>query len=196
MIQPNIDTPGGISSAFDSPCAARQLSPWQRRDLSIQALRRTEPICSLAMRHEVSRKFVYQQMAKATAAVDQAFQPPASPEAPVLFHLPVTQAWLEQLILSLTLICHSSYRGAMELLETLFDSQDISLGSIHNLLMRAVDKARQINAMEDLSAIRVGAHDEIDQARQPVLVGVDGEGRSGRGRTPRWPNESTCMTFS
>jgi hypothetical protein len=173
MIQPNIDTPGGISSAFDSRCAACQLSPWQRRDLSIQALRRAEPICSLAMRHEVSRKFVYQQMAKATAAVDQAFQPPAAPEAPVLFQLPVTQAWLEQLVLSVTLICHSSYRGAMELLETMFDYRDLNLGSIHNLLMRAVDKARQINAMEDLSAIRVGAHDEIYQARQPVLVGMD-----------------------
>lgn len=173
MIQSNIDTFRGVSSSFDAPCAARRLGHWQRRDLSLQALRRAEPICSLAMRHEVSRKFVYQQMAKATAAVDQAFQPPAPSEGPVLFRLAVTPQWLEQLVLSLTLIYHSSYRGTMELLETMFDYPDLSLGSIHNLLMRAVDKARQINALEDLAAIRVGAHDEIYQARQPVLVGMD-----------------------
>ncbi len=173
MIQSNIDTSRGVPSPFDCPCAARRLGPWQRRDLSLQALRRTEPIGSLASRHEVSRKFVYQQMAKATAAVDQAFQPPATSEDKVLFRLAVTPQWLEQLVLSLTLICHSSYRGVMELLETMFDYQDLSLGSIHNLLMSAVDKARQANATEDLSAIRVGAHDEIYQARQPVLVGMD-----------------------
>jgi hypothetical protein len=112
-------------------------------------------------------------MAKATAAVDQAFHAPASPEDKVLFRLPVTQPWLEQLVLSLTLICHSSYRGVMELLETMFDYRQMSLGSIHNLLMQVVDKARKVNAAEDLTPIRVGAHDEIYQARQPVLVGMD-----------------------
>ena len=34
-------------------------------------------------------------------------------------------------------------------------------------------RARGINQAEDLSAIRVGVHDEIFQARKPVLVGVD-----------------------
>jgi hypothetical protein len=173
MIQRNIDTSGGGSSAFGAPCAARQLGSWQRRDLSIQALRRDEPICRLAIRHEVSRKFIYQQMEKATVAIDQAFQGPAGPEENVLFHLPVTRSWLEQLVLSLTLICHSSLRGALELLEAMFDYHDSSLGSLHNLLQRAADKARQVNATEDLSAIRVGAHDEIYQAGEPVLVGMD-----------------------
>jgi hypothetical protein len=148
------------------------MGPVQRRHLFLEALRRREPILHLAERHGVSRKFVYQQMAKATAAVDQAFQGPAGGD-PVLFHVPVTEQWLEQMVLSLTLICHSSYRGVIELLETMFDYRGISLGRIHNLLMSAVDKARQVNAAEDLSAIRVGAHDEIYQARQPVLVGMD-----------------------
>ena len=69
----------------------------------MEALRRTEPLTHLATRHTVSRKFVYQQMAKATVAVDHAFQPAAGPESKVLFRLPVTQDWLEQLVLSLTL---------------------------------------------------------------------------------------------
>ena len=41
------------------------------------------------------------------------------------------------------------------------------------MLRHAVERARQVNTAESLSAIRVGAHDEIYQARQPVLVGMD-----------------------
>ena len=174
MVQQYIDRSScGASSFGPDSCVAAQMGPLQRRELFLEALRRREPVLRLAERHHVSRKFVYQQMAKATAAVDQAFQAPALPENEVLFQLPVTQPWLEQLVLSLTLICHSSYRGVMELLETMFDYRQISLGSIHNLLMQAVDKARKVNAAEDLAPIRVGAHDEIYQARQPVLVGMD-----------------------
>jgi hypothetical protein len=174
MVQQNIDGSGCGSSSFDpDSCGAARMAPVQRRDLFLEALRRTKPLTRLAERHRVSRKFVYQQMEKATAAIDQAFQAPPASEHKVLFRLPVTQDWLEQLVLSLTLICHSSFRGVMELLETMFDYRQISLGSLHNLLMRAVDKARQFHGTEELSAIRVGAHDEIYQARQPVLVGMD-----------------------
>ena len=46
---------------------------------------------------------------------------PAPKADEVLFHLPVTKAWLRQLVLALVLICHSSYRGVVELLRDLFD---------------------------------------------------------------------------
>jgi len=174
MVLQSIDPLACGSSSFDrDSCGAAGLAPLQRRDLFLEALRRTEPLIRLAEQHHVSRKFIYQQMEKATAAIDRAFQPAGPQDNHVLFQLPVTQEWLEQLVLSLTLICHSSYRGVMELLETLFDYHRISLGSIHNLLMQAVDKARQFHRTEDLSAIQVGAHDEIYQAHQPVLVGMD-----------------------
>ncbi len=174
MVQQNIDRWICASSSFGgASCVAAQMDPRQRRDLSVAALRRTEPLTHLATRHAVSRKFVYQQLEKATAAVDQAFQAPPASEDHVLFQLPVTPDWLEQLALSLTLICHSSYRGVQELLATMFDYRDLSLGRLHHLLRHAVDRARQVNAREDLSMIRVGAHEEIYQARQPVLVGMD-----------------------
>lgn len=174
MVQQSIGTSHGVSSSFGSPaCRASQLDPLQRRDLSLHALQRTEPVARLAAHHEVSRKFVYQQMAKATAAIDQAFQAPPCPEDKVLFQLPVTKRWLEQLVLSLALYCHSPLRGTMELLDTMFEYRDLSLGSLSHLFHRAVDKAQHFNRTEDLSAIRVGAHDEIYQARQPVLVGMD-----------------------
>lgn len=67
----------------------------------------------------------------------------------------------------------SSFRGAQELLEAVFHYRDLSPGRLHHLFTQAVDRARQGNASESLSAIRVGAQDEIYQARQPVLVGMD-----------------------
>jgi hypothetical protein len=49
----------------------------------------------------------------------------------------------------------------------------ISLGTIHNIVRKSTKDAQQVNAQEDLSGIKVGAHDEIFQSRKPVLVGVD-----------------------
>jgi hypothetical protein len=174
MVRLSIGISNDASSSFGPPtCCARQLGLSQRRDLSLQALRRTEPVARLAAHHEVSRKFVYQQMERATTAIDQAFTPPASESDQILFWLPVTKDWLEQLVLSLTLTCHSPFRGVLELLETMFDYHEISVGTLSNLLQGAVSKARPLNNAEDLSTIRVGAHDEIYQASQPVLVGMD-----------------------
>jgi len=43
-------------------------------------------------------------------------------------------------VLSLVLICHSSYRGVIQLLAALFDTS-ISLGTIHNLLVDTSNQA-------------------------------------------------------
>jgi hypothetical protein len=88
------------------------------------------------------------------------------------FYLPVTRSWLRQFVLALVLICHSPLRGVVELLRDLFDLR-LSLGSAHNIVHQAVAAARQVNSAENLSAIKTGAHDEIFQAGDPVLVGVD-----------------------
>jgi hypothetical protein len=97
--------------------------------------------------------------------------PPAVPPQ-LLFWLPVTKPWLRQLVLGLTLVCHSSLRGVTELLTDLFD-YPLSLGSVHNLLHQTVTTARRLNAQQDLARVRLGAHDEIFQAGRPVLVGAD-----------------------
>jgi hypothetical protein len=124
----------------------------------------------LAQQHEVSRKFLYQQIHTAEAALDQAFAP-SSTRDDVLFYLPVTKAWLRQLVLALVFICHSSYRGVVELLRDLFDTA-VALGTVHNIVRSAVPQARWFNQQYDLSPIDIGAHDEIFQADDPVLVGV------------------------
>jgi hypothetical protein len=139
--------------------------------LAIEALAGTETVSALAQQHEVSRKFLYQQIHTAEAALNQAFAPPSTRDD-VLFYLPVTKAWLRQLVLGLVLICHSSTRGVVELLRDLFDYR-ISPGTVHNIVHSAVAQAQKINQQHDLSRIRIGLLDEIFQASDPVLVGVD-----------------------
>ena len=162
-------------STTDSPqllgCAAKALDPRQRQELAVSALSGQQSVSKLAEQHQVSRKFVYAQSAKASEALDEAFCQTV-PDNKVLFYLPVTKAWLRQLVLALILICHSSLRGVVELLRDLLQT-NISVGGVHNIVSEAIDKARQHNEQQDLSAVRIGAHDEIFQHRQPVLAGVD-----------------------
>ena len=151
---------------------AKAMTPPQRQQLALEALAGAETVSRLAGEHAVSRKFVYQQTAKAEKALDTAFSPKQPDDERVLFYLPVTKAWLRQLILALTLICHSSLRGVVELLRDLFD-YPLSVGTVHNVLQSAVEQARSCNEQQDLSGVRIGAHDEIFQGGRPVLAGVD-----------------------
>ena len=152
-------------------CPATQLAPQQRQGLAIQVLAGTETVSELARQHEVSRKFLDQQVHTAEKALSEAFAPSSRPDD-VLFYLPVTKAWLRQLVLGLVFICHSSTRGVVELLRDLFDYR-ISLGTVHNIVHSPVAQARRINEQYDLSTILIGLLDEIFQAADPVLVGVD-----------------------
>ena len=152
-----------------SPSVAASLSNDARKGLAILSLAKAEPIARLADREGVSRQFLYRQKQKAEEALDQAF---AAESEDVLFHLPVTEAWLNQLMLALILTCHSSYRGVKELLRDLFDIP-VSIGTIHNRLQAAAARACVINRSQNLSAVRVGLHDEIFQGSMPVLTGVD-----------------------
>ena len=152
------------------PCPAQELAPAQRQRLALDALAGSQPVARLAQQHEVSRPFVYRQADKAQQALDQAFAP-APDDQRVLFYLPVTKALLRQLVLGLILICHSSFRAVVEFLRDLFD-YPLSVGTVANIVHAAVGPAQAHNQRQHLSAVRVGAHDEIYQAQQPVLVGL------------------------
>ena len=158
--------------ALDPACPAKALTPAQRQQLAVDALAGTQPISHLAAAHQVSRKFVYQQADKAGQALHDAFDP--ADDGRVLFHLPVTKAWLRQLTLGLVLICHSSLRGVTELLRDLFD-YPLSLGTAFNIVRSAIPSARAHNTSQDLSGVRIGVPDEIFQAGRPVLVGCDAD---------------------
>jgi hypothetical protein len=160
-----------IQQAIPNGCPAKALPPSQRLKIGLQGLAQTRTVTELADEFDTSRKFVYQQVAIADHALDDAFAPQAADDQ-VLFYLPVTKKWLRQLVLGLVLIGHTPLRGVVELLRDLFDYR-ISLGSVCNIVHAAVASAQKHNLAQDLSRVRVGAHDEIFQAGQPVLVGTD-----------------------
>jgi len=150
---------------------AANLSASERKNLAIQALVGETSVTDLAHENQVSRKFIYQQAGKADLALDQAFSP-TEPDETVLFELPVTRSWLRQMMLGLTLICRSSYGGVVELMRDLL-GVSISKTTVHNVHQLAAAQAEILNASQDLSAIRVGANDEIFHIGQPVLTGID-----------------------
>lgn len=149
---------------------AQQMGPLERKNLAIDALARTKPITELAKESSVSRPFVYKQAEKAEQALDRAFEP-TSEDDTLLFNFPVTKKTIRIIVLVLILRCHSSYHGVIGFFLDVFGYK-LSLGTVHNVVSAAIDKAEVINADEDLSRIRVGAHDEIFQG-DPVLVGMD-----------------------
>jgi len=151
--------------------AAALLAESDRKDLAIQVLARSATISDLSVRHGVSRKFIYQQTDKARTALDEAFLSAALDDE-VLFEVAVTKTWLRQVIVGLTLICRSSYRGVVEFLRDLL-GVSISVGAVHHVLQLATRQAGVVNHGQDLSGIRVGLHDEIFQGAMPVLAGVD-----------------------
>ena len=108
-----------------APSVAANLPAESRQELALKLLSNSEPLSHIAEQHEVSRKFLYQQKEKATEALERAFASP-SHEPEVLFYLPVTHAWLHKLMVGLILICHSSYRGVVELLRDLFDLKRVA----------------------------------------------------------------------
>jgi len=159
------------SEPFENGSAAKEMTPSDRQSLSLQGLARTEPITQLAEQNQVSRRFVYQQMALGSEALEQAFNP-REPDQEVLFWIPVTKSWLRQVVLALVLYCHSSFRGVIAFFRDILD-ESISLGTIHNLLNQTREQACRINAAQELFQVKEGANDELFQSGKPVLVGVD-----------------------
>ena len=85
---------------------AQRLLPQERQDLAVQVLAGAQPVSDLAQEHEVSRKFLYQQAHTAQDASDPCVRPRTDDDE-VLFYLPVTKAWLRQLVLGQVLIGHA-----------------------------------------------------------------------------------------
>lgn len=161
-----------LQQAIPNGCPAKALPPSERLTIGLQALAGTQTITGLADHYEVSRKFVYRQAATAQDALQEAFAPAPPAEDQVLFSLPVTRSWLKQVVLGLTLICHSSYRGVHEFCRDLLQV-NLPTGTVHNVVQAAIAQARTHNLQQDLAPVAIAGLDEIFQQRQPVLVGAD-----------------------
>ena len=160
------------SDSFKVKNGALDLNLNKRKELAIHAISGKSTITSLAEKTNTSRKFIYAQKDKGIKALDTAFSEVEPDEEKVLFCLPVTKSWLKQLVIALIFICHSSYQGVIEVFRDLLHI-GISKGNIHNILQGVLEKITEIHRQQDLSQIKVGAHDEIFQNGLPVLVGCD-----------------------
>jgi hypothetical protein len=167
----SIPTSRALQQAIPNTCAAKTLGVGERLSLGVQAIAGHQTITGLADEANVSRKFVYRQADIAQAALDEAFAS-TEPDDKVLFHLPVTKNWLKQAALGLTLICHSSQRGVHEFYRDLL-GVNMSVGTVHNIVHEAIDKARPHNLGQNLANVDIAGLDEIFQKRRPVLVGAD-----------------------
>src|SRR3972149_3695168 len=108
MVANNIGISASEQQFFSGHRAA--LGPIERKTLSLQVLAKTDPVTHLAQNYRVSRKFLYQQAAKAQQALDRTFNP-SEPDNEVLYHLPITKDWVRQFGLCLLLVGHSSFRA-------------------------------------------------------------------------------------
>ena len=161
------------STSTQANIAAKSLGSSIRQKIGVSALAGKDSVSNLSRQHLTSRKFVYAQKNKASEALNNAFSN-SDNDSDVLFHIPVTKQWLKQVVLALILICHSSYGGVIEFFRDIF-GQHICKGTIFNITRAALSKAEEVNSSQDLSSIKIGAHDEIFQGRTPVLVGCDVE---------------------
>ena len=150
--------------------SAKNMNGEQKKRIAVAAFTGAKTITQIAKEIDTSRSFVRGQKTIITGAIDAAFTPESTPDK-VLFHLPVTRQWIEQLVLSLTLI-HVSYRHVSTLLTDVFD-YTISIATVNNIFNSAVRKVHHIHTTEDLSRIDVTANDELFHRNKPILSGID-----------------------
>ena len=91
MVTQSIGTSTSEQTEFpqENASTASSLGPNQRKQLALNVLQRTQPVSHLAQDNGVSRKFLYQQAAKASEGLDQTFAP-LGKDKEILYDLPIT----------------------------------------------------------------------------------------------------------
>ena len=79
-------------------------------EIGLQAISRKQPIVDIAQRYDCSRTTVYKQQEKIIQAANKAYE---CENNEILFYIPVTKKFIEQIVVGLFLICKSSYRDIM-----------------------------------------------------------------------------------
>jgi len=149
---------------------AKQMDHPKKREIALEAICRTKNITEIAASNQVSRQFVHKQKSTALVGIEVAFQQPKKSTA--LFEVPITSEWINSAIVSLTLNCRSNYRGIQRFFADNLDLS-ISLGKIHDVLSNGATTAKENNLKQDLSAIKLAAHDEFFVLGEPILSRID-----------------------
>ena len=155
-----------------APCNAKCLSADSRHYLGLASIKAKQTITELSKDFNVSRKFIHKIKNKLLDMLSQAFEQGDALNKELLFNVPVTKSWIEQLILSIKMHCKGSRREVQSVIKDMLD-YNISVGRIQNVITAAEQKAKIANTDEDLSNVRLGTNDELFQHNKPILSGVD-----------------------
>ena len=148
----------------------KRISNDTKRNLALQSLSKQNSISDLSRTYGCSRTTVHLQKNTALLAITKAFD--IDNENTILYDLPITKNYIKQVVLSLFLICKSSFRDIIFFLKNIFD-YSISLGSIYTILDEEAEKAEIINQSYDLSSIKISTADELFHRNKPHLSVVD-----------------------
>lgn len=148
------------------------LSIQQKKRIAMDAFLNRKTQTQLAQEYSTNRKYIRQLRDRVISAIDNCFDGEDQQDPDAIFYLPVTLDWIKQLVLSLMLKAHASYRNIIAILNDLLDYA-ISLGTINGIFNDAVVKAKDKNRIEDLSKISVTANDELFHHGKPILTGID-----------------------
>ena len=153
-----------LQQAIPNNCAPPKHSdPANELTLGVQAAGRTpEPSPVWPTTQASAASLSISNATVLQAALDDAFTPTgySADDQGKLYQLPITKHWLKQAALALTLLCHSSYRGVHEFCRDLL-GVNVSIGTVHNVVHDAIDKARTHNHAQNLANIRIAGLDEI-----------------------------------
>lgn len=147
----------------------KRISSATKLEIGLQAISRKQPIVDIAQHYDCSRTTVYKQQEKIIQAANKAYE---DENNEILFYIPVTKKFIQQLVVGLFLICKSSYRDIMFFLKDIIN-YDLSIGSVFNILDEFADKAILLNQSYDFSKITVSAADEAFHRDKPILAVVD-----------------------
>jgi hypothetical protein len=161
-----------ISVLSPAMCPAKSMTTDLKKRVALDALSNKKTITRLADENNTNRKFIWQQSGKAQSALETVFKVSHASNDDVIYSLPVTKAWIEQLVLALMFLGHASYRNIAMILKDLLD-YDISTGTINTIFSTAVKQARKNHKSEDLTNIEVTANDELFHNNKPILTGID-----------------------
>lgn len=146
---------------------SQPLSFQQANTIAYQALSKRSSISALAREHKTSRQTIRKERNRVQQIINQ-----TENQQTVLFYLPITLAWIHQLVLSLVFLTKGSYRNITQLIKDLFD-YSFSSDKIAELMKSMYDTVEEIDKKEDLKSIQVGSQDELYHQNKPVLTGVD-----------------------
>ena len=148
---------------------AKRISGSTKLNIALQAIRRKQTISEISKHFNCSRTTVYKQRDKALDAANKVFE---QDDEEVLFYIPVTKSFIEQAVVSLRLVCESSYRNIQFYIQAMYNYH-VSLGAVFNILDNTAEKAIPINQSYNLSLIKDSASDELFHWGSPILATVD-----------------------